>query len=819
MNKLSPRFILCTGFHRSGTSLIAQAMQSAGVHLGNSLMGASFGNRLGHFEELSVVELHDKILRLNNTDWRFRGNKTLLKPNWLGESINKYVANSLSLNNIAGVKDPRAVYFLDDWLNAGDESIVFILVYRHWLSSANSLHKRHSRELLNFNVAAAARSVDYDFWSTPELAFDMWAANSKAMIEFYQKHPNRCLLVSQERFTKEPEFVISQAEKLNVGSTFLNTNAIHKDLISNDVPSSCRALIDTVKQNEMDVIWNTLESIADCPALTLPAEQNEKGNIGLIPITKSKVTKQSANKQDLLVTSNKNMHGVNLEGLTWQQIFDCLDEFGIETIDQIALEQLLNKPQGTSKDYERIAHIAKSKGVVWLSELFLLRAIYQKPYPWQYMHLGDLYRSQGMWDSAKLFFQKAFDWKPENPNFALRLADVAVHEQDYEKAADFLAKGSGGSAKYIAHVERCLKNIAPNNKHIIASEKEFTLPIIKGYDHVVEVMTNNYNNGLGMDKYLQKTVFMQRDNWHWLMDASQALTNNAQSSFIHHIQKHWANLWHKDILATELAYDETCFDRAYEFDCRAERVESSLSLAVCIHVYHVNLLREILCFVDNIPYKYDLIVSCMEETVESINQVLSEFRHGAVKVVSVGNRGRDIAPWLMHKELHQKYDLVCKLHTKSSPHEPELRGWRLQLLFSLLASPEYIESLVKAFEDDPTLGVAMPPYHPRILNDIGWGLNQSLATELCTKLGLSMPVTMDVFPAGSMFWYRPAALKGLLNKDWKIDDFPEEAGQSDGTIIHAMERLILTLANHNGFQSRFVHHLDAWHKTGYHNII
>jgi hypothetical protein len=47
------------------------------------------------------------------------------------------------------------------------------------------------------------------------------------------------------------------------------------------------------------------------------------------------------------------------------------------------------------------------------------------------MHLVDLYRSQGMWDSAKVYFQKVFDWKPENPNFALRLANVATHEKNY----------------------------------------------------------------------------------------------------------------------------------------------------------------------------------------------------------------------------------------------------------------------------------------------------------------------------------------------------------------------------------------------------
>jgi hypothetical protein len=794
-------------------------MQSAGVHLGKNLMGASFGNKLGHFEDLSVVELHDKIFRLNNTDWRFKGQKSLLKPNWLGTSIKEYIENSTALNNLAAVKDPRAVYFLDDWLNASDQSIVFVLVYRHWLSSANSLHKRHSRELLNFNVEATARSVDYGFWSTPELAFDMWSATSKAVIEFYQKNASRCLLVSQERFTNQPEYVFEQAKKLGVGSSFLNINAIRTDLMSSSVPSSCRSLINTSKQHEMDVVWEQLESIADCPAKTIPVEHKIEPSFEFKSKVKNLVVKHIPNKENLISTLNDVVQQVNLEGLSWKQIVDFIDEFGVGAIDQSTFEQLLQKTNGTSKDYEAIAHIAKSKGSDWLSELFLLRAINQKPYPWQYMHLGDLYRSQGMWDSAKLFFQKAFDWKPENPNFALRLADVAVHQQDYEKAAEFLAKGAGGSERYIAHVERCLTNAAPNNKNISASEKEFNLPLIKGYEPVVEVMTKNYDIGLGMDKYLQKTVFMQRDNWHWLMNASQALTNNAQGSFIHHVQKHWENLWHKDILATELAYDEPYFDRAYEFDCREERVESSLSLAVCIHVYHVNLLREILCFVDNIPYKFDVIVSCMEETAESINQVLSEFRHGLVKVVSVGNHGRDIAPWLMHKALHQEYDLVCKLHTKSSPHEPELRGWRLQLLFSLLASPEYIERLVKKFENDPMLGVAMPPYHPRIAKDIGWGLNQSLADKLCSELHLSIPETMDVFPAGSMFWYRPKALETLLNKDWANNDFPEEAGQSDGTIMHALERLIPTVANHNGFQCRFVHHLQAWCKTGYQNIV
>jgi hypothetical protein len=52
-------------------------------------MGASFGNRLG----------------------RFKGNSTLLKPNGFIGSINKYIANSLTLDSRAGVKEPELFIF------------------------------------------------------------------------------------------------------------------------------------------------------------------------------------------------------------------------------------------------------------------------------------------------------------------------------------------------------------------------------------------------------------------------------------------------------------------------------------------------------------------------------------------------------------------------------------------------------------------------------------------------------------------------------------------------------------------------------------
>ena len=78
MPQKSP-FLLVSGFHRSGTSLVAQTLHSNGVNLGENLMGASFGNPNGHFEDLSIVELHDELLNLHGLDWQTTYSSTNFK--------------------------------------------------------------------------------------------------------------------------------------------------------------------------------------------------------------------------------------------------------------------------------------------------------------------------------------------------------------------------------------------------------------------------------------------------------------------------------------------------------------------------------------------------------------------------------------------------------------------------------------------------------------------------------------------------------------------------------------------------------------------
>ncbi len=225
-------------------------------------------------------------------------------------------------------------------------------------------------------------------------------------------------------------------------------------------------------------------------------------------------------------------------------------------------------------------------------------------------------------------------------------------------------------------------------------------------------------------------------------------------------------------------------------------------VAVLLHAFHLDLLREIRAYLGHIPFPADLFVSTdTEAKARAATACFADWSLGTVEIRVVPNRGRDVAAKLVgFAAVHDRYEYVLHLHTKRSPHDARLAGWRGYLLETLLGSPEVVSAVFEAFAVAPKLGMLAPQHIDVLRPWIQWGGNFDEAEMLAMRMGfaLSRRAPLD-FPSGSMFWARSAALRPLLDLALDFTDFPDESGQADATLAHSIERLYYLVCEQAGF--------------------
>ena len=241
-----------------------------------------------------------------------------------------------------------------------------------------------------------------------------------------------------------------------------------------------------------------------------------------------------------------------------------------------------------------------------------------------------------------------------------------------------------------------------------------------------------------------------------------------------------------------------------EYD--TEKIFENISVVIVVCIYYEYSIQWYCDYLNRVPEKIPIeIFSSNSHALSKCKKLIVRRRVGFhIK----NNKGRDVSTMLVAaRKLILEYDFFCFIHDKEANADylkDDAEMWRVNLWENMLASKNYIYNILKAFSDNEKLGLLVPPepygnYYSHWYGDV-WFENYENTLKLAKRIGVSLKSFKNSFVTlSTVFWARTSALKKLLNYNWTYEDFVEEPIAIDGTISHAIERILGYVAYDAGF--------------------
>ena len=235
--------------------------------------------------------------------------------------------------------------------------------------------------------------------------------------------------------------------------------------------------------------------------------------------------------------------------------------------------------------------------------------------------------------------------------------------------------------------------------------------------------------------------------------------------------------------------------------------------AVIIFLYYLESLENYCAFIDPIVDRSGEIDLFIITTSDDIERIVRS-RYENLTVIRKENRGRDVSALLVAaSEITRKYKYFCFVHDKKVRKTKFIKDfdlWIRNMWENTIGSRDYIRNVIEYFQDHEECGLLIPPepfgdYYSAWFSD-SWYYNYDITYELSQKLQIHADIN-PVYPPislGTVFWARTDALKKLLLYPWKYSDFMEEPLPYDGTVSHAIERVLPYVAYDAGYETKTV---------------
>jgi tetratricopeptide (TPR) repeat protein/SAM-dependent methyltransferase len=446
--------LIISGFHRSGTSAIANYIEDAGLNLGADLMAGGISNAKGHFEDWPAVKLHNTQLINNYTSWQFHDECELsAEPDFLRD----YIAQRSE--NIAywGVKDPRACLFLNEWEQSLGDKGVFVFVVRHWSSCVESLLHRHSRELAYDLTDVTSKSVDVSFWAQPTLAAKMWLSYTKRLVSFVKKHPQKTLMITQRALFEGAPVLQAINSKFGFQLDENTTPPFDVSLFRDKASQRIFSELSTALQVQLNSVWEELLALATFKAVNeLPVIVEEAVDEQAVENIYTQIRKLPRDSFSGDALSNalhsaldNNVLKQRTNKSTWyEQLLTILEPaVMIKYLDGTTAEQIQNI--GTTKWLTFIDDKFATQGDVFLSVAKLFMKIseqklairyFQKAvtlgvyFPFVDAMLGQCYQGLNAYSESEFHFKKAIQKNPNQAMFYIHYAKLLTFLKQDQKA-------------------------------------------------------------------------------------------------------------------------------------------------------------------------------------------------------------------------------------------------------------------------------------------------------------------------------------------------------------------------------------------------
>ncbi len=221
-----------------------------------------------------------------------------------------------------------------------------------------------------------------------------------------------------------------------------------------------------------------------------------------------------------------------------------------------------------------------------------------------------------------------------------------------------------------------------------------------------------------------------------------------------------------------------------------------MKIAVCLHLYYIDLFEEIHKYLTNLSaHHFDIFVTMPREN-KAFLPTLRKY-YPKAHVIITENIGWDIYPFIkfLNSFPVEDYDVLFKIHTKKDiPIEYSLNGidlsgnlWRNYLLKAILGSPARVEHILRIISRHHH--IAMIGAQEVLItgsDNISLDLDLNALNSLMYKLRL--PIRSYEFIAGSIFAIRPLYLTPIKKCAFTAHDFPPYSPRDWNGLPYCLER-------------------------------